>query len=289
VHDDNGSTESLINGIDALHSHISRAQRGLFRLIAEADRREAWQGSGARDMAHWLSMRQGISAWKARRWIDAAHALEHLPRLAEAFSSGELGIDKVVELTRFATLQTEAGLVRWATGVSGACIRRKADAACRQVLEDVRDAERARFLRWWHTDEGRRLGLEAELPAAQGAVIIEAIERLAEEVPVMPGEDDRCFAEARRADGLVALCSARISADPDPGRATVVVHAPLQALLQDQGGAELESGGVLHPETTRPLLCAARLQVVIEDELGTPLGMGRLSREPSAAMVRQLR
>jgi uncharacterized protein DUF222 len=102
VHDDN---ESLIQGIDAFHSQISRAQRGLFPLIAEADRREAWQGSGARDMAHWLSMRQGISAWKARRWIDAAHALEHLPRLAEAFSSGELGIDKVVELTRFAALR----------------------------------------------------------------------------------------------------------------------------------------------------------------------------------------
>jgi hypothetical protein len=55
-------------------------------------------------MAHWLAMRQGISQWKARRWIAAAHALEHLTDLARALSSGELGIDKVVELTRFASL-----------------------------------------------------------------------------------------------------------------------------------------------------------------------------------------
>jgi hypothetical protein len=165
VHDD---TDALINGIDAFHSHISRAQRGLFRLIAEADRREAWQDSGARDMAHWLSMRQGISTWKAHRWIAAAHALEDLPRLSEAFSSGELGIDKVIELTRFATAKTEAGLVRWAKGVSTGCIRRRADAACTQVLEQVQDAEHARFCRWWWTDEGRRLGLEAELPGGPG-------------------------------------------------------------------------------------------------------------------------
>lgn len=173
--------------------------------------------------------------------------------------------------------------------VSGACIRRRADAAWRQAIQDVQDAEHARFCRWWWLDEGRRLGLEAELPAAQGAVVVRALERLANEVPVMPGEADPCSADARRADGLVALCSARIGADADPDRATVVVHAPLAALLHDTGGAELESGGVLHPETTRRLLCDARVQVVLEDEEANPLGVGRLSREPSAAMLRQLR
>jgi hypothetical protein len=141
VHDD---TEALIQGIDAFHSHISGAQRGLFRLIAEADRREAWQGSAHGTWRTGSRCGQGISSWKARRWIAAARGLEDLPRLSEAFSSGELGIDKVVELTRFATLQNEAGLIRWATGVSTGCIRRKADAACRQVLKAVQDAEQAR-------------------------------------------------------------------------------------------------------------------------------------------------
>jgi hypothetical protein len=109
---DDRNNQQLIEGIDALHRHISRSQRKLFQLIAAVDLRDGWRSSGARDMAHWLRMRQGISDWKARRWIAAAHALEGLPRISEAFARGELGIDKVVELTRFATPETEADLVR---------------------------------------------------------------------------------------------------------------------------------------------------------------------------------
>ena len=96
-------------------------------------------------------------------------------------------------------------------------------------------------------------------------------------------------AEARRADALVALCSSRLGSDPDPDRATVVVHAPLASLVADRGGASLEDGGVVHPETARRLGCDARIQTVIEDDNGQPLALGRISREPSAAMVRQLR
>jgi hypothetical protein len=119
-------------------------------------------------MAHWISIRHGISDWKARRWIAAAHALERLPRLSEAFSCGELGIDKVVELARFATAETEARLIRWAGGVSCGCIRRKADLAICQSIDEAQDADRGRFLSWWYLDDGRRFELEAEFPAAQG-------------------------------------------------------------------------------------------------------------------------
>jgi hypothetical protein len=78
------SDEELIEGIDARHCRISLAQRELFEFIAEVDRREAWWDDGARDMAHWLWMRYGISDWKARRWIAAAYALEDLPLISEA-------------------------------------------------------------------------------------------------------------------------------------------------------------------------------------------------------------
>lgn len=289
MHEPNCNDEELVERIDGLHSHISAGQRELFRLIADADRGEVWRDSGARDMAAWLSIRYGISCWKAGRWIQAAHALEGLPRISEGFSRGELGIDKVVELTRFATAQTEARLIRWAKGVSGACIRRKADLAVRRSLEEVREAEEARSLSWWYLDEGRRFGLQAELPAAQGAVVAKALERLADTLPVMPGEEDAYFVDARRADALVALCSTRIAEDADPDRATVVVHAQLGALVGDEPGCEIEGGPAIAPETARRLLCHARSQTVIEDPAGEPLGLGRMSREPSASMLRQLR
>jgi len=105
--------DGLIGVADALNRHIAAAQVALFGVIAEVDRRGVWRDSGARDLAHWLSIRYGMSWWKADRVIRSATALHDLPVIAAAFEAGVLGIDKVVELSRFATPQTEAELVEW--------------------------------------------------------------------------------------------------------------------------------------------------------------------------------
>jgi hypothetical protein len=280
--------DGLIAAVDGLHAQTCRAQRQLLSLIVEVDRREAWRDSGARDTAHWLGIRYGISAWKAHRWIAAAHALESLPRLSDAFVGGELGIDKVVEMCRFATAETEAGLIRWAKDVSCGAIRDRGDLAVRSTVEDVVDVERSRSVSWWYFDEGRRFGLELELPAAQGPSVVQAIEREAELIPAMPGEPADWSASERRADAFVALCSSRIARDADPDRATVVVHAPIEA-VDGAANAEAEGGSVIPPQTLRRLLCNARIQIVIEDRSGNALGLGRMTREPSAWMIRQVR
>lgn len=71
----------------------------------------------------------------------------------------------------------------------------------------------------------------------------------------------------------------------------MIVHAPLGAVAGDgQGCRAVEhGGGVAHPETVLRLLCDARIQVVVEDDRGEALRLGRLSREPSPSMLRQLR
>jgi hypothetical protein len=283
------SGERLVEAIDAVHARIGRSQREFLSLIGEIDRREAWQDAGARDTAHWLAMRYGVSSWKAHRFLTAAHALDSLPRLSEALCRGELGIDKVLELARFASPETEAGLIAWARQVSLATVRRRGDLAARVSIHDDRDADRDCFLSWWYLDEGRRLGLEAELPAAQGAIVVRALERVAATIPPMPDEQDHYYSSARRADALVSVCSAAIARDPDPDRATVVVHAQLDGLQSGSGGCEIEHGPVVHPETVRRLLCNARTQVVLEDRAGNALGLGRMSREPPAWMARQVR
>src|SRR5205085_8634711 len=130
------------------------------------------------------------------------------------------------------------------------------DLGARQSAGDSQDADSARFLSWWYSDEGKRFGLEAEFPAAQGAVVAKALERLAEKLPTMPGEDDPYYALARRADALVALASTQVANDADPDRATVVVHASLDALLSADRGCKVEGGGVVHAQTARRLLCS---------------------------------
>jgi hypothetical protein len=87
----------------------------------------------------------------------------------------------------------------------------------------------------------------------------------------------------------MAICSGSLAADPDPDRATVVIHAQLDRLRSGSGGCEIEGGAAVDPRAVRRLLCNARVQTVIESRDGEVLGLGRTSREPSAWMVRQIR
>jgi len=280
--------DGLIRVADALNRHISAAHVALLRVIAEVDRRRAWHDSGARDLAHWLSIRYGMSWWKADRWIKAAAALDSLPAIADALETGVLGIDKVVELCRFATAETEDELIGWASDSTCATIRRRADLEVRAALNETTEFERDRSLRYWYEDGGRRFGLEARMPSAQGAIVAKALERVVDQIPAMPSYTDGVVIEARRADALLALCSQRIAGDADADRATVVVHASLEA-LSGRRNAETEHGAVMPPEALQRLACDARIQVVAENEANDAIALGRTKREPSASMMRQLR
>jgi hypothetical protein len=220
-------------------------------LIAQADRRKSWVDVGARDTAHWLSMRYGISYWKAQRWIAAAHALESLPSVAGALASGELHMDKAVELTRFATPETESRLLIWAGGVS--CGATGARPMSRPLEHETRvvDVERSRSLMWWTFDDGRRFGLQGELPSAHGAVVAKALDRLARDLPIMPGEEGSAGAEARRADALVALCSTGSRPEDEPDRATVIVHARIDESSGEFGECEIEDGPAIDADSAR--------------------------------------
>jgi hypothetical protein len=280
--------EELIRDIDAEHAAVAAAHRRMLRLIVEIDRRRVWRDLGARDTAHWLSIRYGVSQWKARRWIAAAHALESLPEVSEALESGELHLDKAVELTRFATPETESRLLVWAGGVSCGAIRRKADVSVRRAMDDVEGIERSRSLTWWTFDDGRRFGIEGELPPAQGAVVARALDDLASTLPVMPDEQGGTGVDARRADALVALCSARTGAERESDRATVIVHARLEG-SDRLSECEIEDGPAISTESAERLACNSRIQVLLENESEVPMRVGRMSREPPAWMVRQLK
>ncbi len=274
--------EELVDEIDRSNAEICRSQRRMLELIARADERAVWTDSGAMSMSHYVSMRYGVSWWKAERWIRAGHALRSLPRIAGAFERGEIGIDKVLELCRFATPETEARLLRWAGEVSAATIRRRGDLEVRRSREEAEQAERARSVNIWYADEGTMGELLARLPAAEMAVVEQCLDRVADRLPTMPDEDPN--GPERLADALVAVC--RGSADPTP---TILIHAPAEALLSDDRSARVGFEGVVVGAALQRLACEARLQVVAEDGAGNPLALGRARREPPASMLRLLR
>jgi hypothetical protein len=282
-------TRALIERVRVLHREISARQRELLGLLAELERHEAWIDDGAHDMTHWTSMQLDVSRWKAERWLGTGRAFSWLPATADALERGALGIDKAVELARFAEFDDEDALVRWAQGVSSGAIRRAADLKAADRDDHADHVARTRWLEWRYADDGRRWLLDAELPSAQGAVVARALDRLGTQIPAMPGEESERYAGARRADALAALCSARLSAVEDQDRATIVVHADLDVLYDADANAAIEGGPVIGGSTAQRLMCNARVQAVVEHPDGTVVGLGRTSREPSAWMMRQLR
>jgi hypothetical protein len=278
----------VIAALDEANAAVAQAQRAFLLLVHEASALEVWRDDGARDLAHWLSIRYGISAWKARRWIAAASALEGLTHVDAAFSDGRLSLDKTVELTRFATPAEETPLVAWASDVSVATVRRRGDRSLTPSAGETVSDEQARRLEWWWFEDGRRLGIAGEVPAAQGAVVVNALQRAADRVAVMPGEEEPWSADARRADALVALCSAAIAADADPDRATVVLHARVDEMGM-LAETEIEGATAVPRSVAERLVCDARVQVMVEDASGEVVRAGAARREPAPWMVRQLR
>jgi hypothetical protein len=125
---------------------------------------------------------------------------------------------------------------------------------------------------------------------------VSALQRAATEVPATddatgdPGFDSPGDRRNRRlADALWALASQKIAGDCDADRATVVVHTALESLGDRGPFCELEGGGVLNKDTARRLSCDARLQFVLTDHDGNPLGIGRTSRNVPHWLMRQLR
>lgn len=281
------SRQQLVDGIGHLHAVISATQWELLDFIREFDSREAWRSDGCRDMGQWLAGHLGISVSQGRRWTHAAHALVSLPKLSAALRNGELSLDKVVQLARFATPDDEVALIKWARRSSLNAVRRKADLAQRPPADDeVKAAHEARFVSWWNCDDVGSIYLEALLPAHEGAVVTRALRRIADQMAEDPDGADTN--EQRCADALYALASQRLANDPDADRATVVVSAELSALVDGDRLAEIEGVGNLHPATLGRICCDSRIQIVTRDPRGLALDIGRASRTIPGYMRREM-
>ena len=102
-----------------LAARINIATFDMLTLVAEFDRREGWADNFA-SCAEWLAWRTGRTLAAARENVRVAHALEELPLTATAMKSGQLSYTKVRTMTRVATPETEATLLKYARSTSAA-------------------------------------------------------------------------------------------------------------------------------------------------------------------------
>lgn len=283
-------TASLVDALSDSHREVGRAQRRFLAHLAAVDATRVWVDDDCRSMGHWVAVNFGIPSHRAARMVAAGHALRDLPLIADALCDGTLSLDKVVELCRFATPQDERKLISWARRVSVAAVRDRADLACRKDMAEVKDHHNARRLEWWWDQDGM-LALYGLLPSDKGAKVARALDRLASRIATTPENDPdpATCASQKRADALVQLASQAIAADPDPDRATVVVHVPVTTLASGDANGVIASGPVIAPEVARGLCCYSRMEYCFEDSIGRVVGLGRGSRTLTPQMSRALR
>lgn len=297
--------EDLAERIAAMAADIDAAMCRWLELIAEFDRREGWALEGASSCAAWVSWRCAVGPTAAREHVRVARRLGDLPRVRAAFARGELSYSKVRAITRVEDVAREEELVELAGNATAAQLERIVSAyrSAARVETDAARVLAERFLSLTWDDDGA-LRVSGRLPADQGALLMRAIELVAEELWHDTDEqvEGALPAQARRADALSALADRALGGEAGRtggDRTQVVVHVDQEALATPAccarhteeamtGRRELEHGPALARATARRLACDAAVVRVTERD-GQPLSVGRKTRSIPPALRRALR
>lgn len=283
------TAEERAHVIEQCHALTVAAQQVMLETIAAADEAGDCESDGAPDPAPWLLARLNLHPRTARLWVEVAAGLRDLPAISEALGAGLLTLDQVRVLTRFVTAQTDTD---WAERAQTMPVWRLEHEARRHRPPTVDDAhrtwERRRLRMWWNDPEHVWEG-DFTLPDTLGATLHRALTRLARKAPPNPDTEQRDPWQACLADALVSLAAHAIGTDPDPDRATIVVHAPYETLTgAGTDPAELPEGPLLANETLQRLVCDARIQGVFTDDEGNPIAYTHVTRRIPPKLARLL-
>ena len=286
----NRSIDDLDRAIVSLAARINSGSHDLLILIRRFDERAGWLRWGFENCADWLHWRCDISLSAAREKVRVAHALKALPAIAMAFAKGDLSYSKARALTRVANGKNEDALLAFASHTTAARVEER----CRELrcgtAASTDEAERAHARRalTMRRDAARgTVTLSVELPLETGELIDKALDRARDSMTSSGPE----FAEeswaAQRADALVAMAKAYLGGERDASAGTrehyqVTVHVDQSALTDGKGRSGLPI------ESVRRLACDADRIVIVEDENGEPLSVGRKTRIVTTAIRRAL-
>jgi Domain of unknown function (DUF222) len=241
------SLDRLGDEIAELSAHLDAATARLLDLIREFDRRGGW-GNGFRSCAAWLSWRVGLEPGAARERVRVAHALETLPRLAQALARGELSYAKVRALTRVATPEIEERLLAVGRAGTAEHVERIVRGWRRMDRKAEADEDAQRHVRRGlhvYQDEDGMVVIRGRLAPEVGAVVVQALNAARDtlyhqrrhqtfDAPLDPAVETPPLAQ-QQADALALIAETALHQGLDPGapgeRYQVVVHVDAPVLL----------------------------------------------------------
>jgi 5-methylcytosine-specific restriction endonuclease McrA len=290
-----------------LAGHLTAATCRFLLLVADFDARRGWAAWDLPSCAAWLAWKCQIAPGTAREHVRVARALVGLPAIRSAFAAGTMSYAKARALTRIATAATDADLAELAGPMTAGQLERFVRAHRQVSAADDQHAAEARRVSWRVEDDGS-LALSVRLPAAEGAVVLQALRAAADGLQRPAAERDGVPAEtpppAGLADALVDIAGAylagKITAADNADLYQVIVHVGADA-LQDVPAetptghpahprrCHLDDGPALSPATAQRLACAATVTWMLHDHDGSLLDAGRRHRTPPPALRRAVR
>jgi 5-methylcytosine-specific restriction endonuclease McrA len=298
--------DRLGDEIAELSAHLDAATARLLDLIRQFDECGGWN-NGFRSCAHWLAWRASMDPGAARERVRVARALPALPRIAEAFSRGELSYAKVRALTRVATVETEDRLL--AVGRAGSADQverivrgwRRADRIAEAREESARHESRGLHV---YPNEDGMVVVRGRLTPEQGAVLMQTLDaarealyrrtRTVDAAAVPDVSSETPSLDQQQADALALLAETALHHGIEPGapgeRYQVFVHVDAAVLADADapGQSVLEGGTRVSAETSQRLACDATRVIMRHDEDGRVVEVGARTRAIPPALRRAL-
>jgi hypothetical protein len=283
------SIEELDQNILDLAARINIATYELIVLIREFDARVGFLKWGFENCAEWLAWRCDFSMATAREKVRSARALKNLPLVTRAFAAGELSWSKVRELTRVANERNEDALVEFALCHTSSHVAER----CRELrmgdVASVGIAERAfdrRSLRVHRDAERGMMSITIDLPLEAGELVDKALDKARDDACLkIPDLVDTSWSK-RQADAFVTMAKEYLAGaakdGKNPDQYLVNIHVDQSALAGNAGRSSL-------PIESVKRLCCDNPAVVVTEDKGEPLSIGRKTRTVPKAIERAVR
>lgn len=158
---------------------INFADWQFIKLVAEMDRTRAWRYGGFCSLVNWLDYHCGLGTLAARERIRIGRNLTRLPHIDEAFHRGEINYSKVRAVTRVANGETDRMMLALAKSSSANELERLVRTYERTdgVPAKSETSSFAGRTLDWHYENGMLI-IHAELPAEQGAMVVQALQSI---------------------------------------------------------------------------------------------------------------
>jgi hypothetical protein len=272
----------------AHRSELVREQRRLHAeelvVVAILDRRGALDAS--------MAAADGVSAKTARDTLETARRLESLPHIAAAAADGRLSDEQLAPLVELADESTDAEWAQRAPNVSPVDLKRMARTQAKPTVEESQRRQQARSLRMWWDESHSMLSVRGELPDLMGAEFEATINELVDKLSPVRGQawDTRAH---RGADALLAMSrtARRRKGDREDScdeHVPTLAPKPVLVLQVPLQGPATVAGIPLPDARVEQLRASATIELVLVDETGEPVAVGRRFSALSDKIIRSV-